>query len=83
MSGTENGGRSTPLAEGTKLHVPTGGLVIIEEIITFLVNEWGVIPANKQWRDILADTQYRYDKFQVQDKRRAPPPISDKKKRTR
>ena len=71
-----------PQGVGAKLHVPTGGLVTIEEVLSFLVNEWGVVAADG-WREVMADSQYRYDRFQVQDRRRAQPikPLASKQSR--
>ena len=58
-----------PGAKGTRLHIPTGRRVTIEQIIIFLINDMDVTPATDNWRDIVDEHQLRFDTFQVQDPR--------------
>jgi len=60
-----------PLAKGTKLHIPTGSRVTIEQVLSFLIRDWEVVPTD-DWREVIAETQLRFDTFQTQDQRRQP-----------
>lgn len=56
-----------PLGRGERLHIPSGKRVTIEQIVSFLIKDMGVVPAIPNWEEILAEHQLRYDTFQVQD----------------
>ena len=62
-----------PMGRGTRLHIPTGRRVTIEQIASFLIKDLDVVPAVADWQDIVTEHQLRYDIFQVQDQ----PPPSD------
>jgi hypothetical protein len=51
-----------------RLHVPTGGRrVSIEQVVSWLIEEWGVRPARADYSEVLADTQARFDEHRRQD----------------
>jgi hypothetical protein len=47
-----------------RTHVPTGR-VAIEDVIRFAINELGVEPEREDWRQILDETQGRYEKWRT------------------
>lgn len=59
------------MGKGPQLHIPTGRRVTIEQIVTFLIKDFEVVPIVAEWEEILEEHQLRYDTYQVQDR---PPP---------
>lgn len=60
-----------PLGKGTKLHIPTGSRVTVEQVLSFLIRDWGV-QAVDGWQEAIGESQARFDKYQTQDQRRQP-----------
>ena len=58
-----------PQGKGVDLHIPTGGRVSIEQVVTFLIRDLDVVPALDDWEAVLAEGQARFDEFQTQDPR--------------
>ena len=56
------------LGRGTRLHIPTGKRVTVEQIVAFLISEMNVVPVVDEWAEILGEHQLRFDKYQVQDR---------------
>jgi hypothetical protein len=48
----------------SKLHVPTGR-VSFEEVVLFLVDELGVVPARDDWREIVSESFERFKTFRT------------------
>ncbi len=53
-----------PGASLHKMHVPTGR-VSFEAVIRFLVEDLGAEPARKDWKEVLADAEGRFKKYQT------------------
>lgn len=47
-----------------RLHVPTGR-VAFEEVLRFLIDEFDIRRARKDWNDILSDSQARFEAFRT------------------
>ena len=56
-----------PLGKGVNLHIPTGKRVSVEQVISFLIRDMEIIPAQDNWEQVLAETQARFDRYQTQD----------------
>ncbi len=48
------GPRDAPIALG-EMHLPTGGLVTLTDVVRLLITEFGVAPRRADWAAVLAD----------------------------
>ncbi len=55
-----------PGGRGSRLHIPTGQRVTIEQVIGFLIRENLATPALDDWEAVLADGQRRFDAYKSQ-----------------
>ena len=58
-----------PRGRSMRLHVPTGPRrTSVEQVVRFLITEWGVQPMRKDWDAQLSETQARFDRYRMQDR---------------